>query len=376
MKTALEPLTGFTIDSLLTGTVEELQLSPSRFREAEERYGSVSDWIAGSPVLSPFNPKFYPQGSMLLGTTVQPLRHAEFDVDLVCEFNADPRTINPVWVLDHFEQRLREHGVYKGMVERKNRCLRLTYANQFHIDITPACPAPGAATGCIVVPDDTAHAWKASAPKPFATWYQSRAAVVKLAALRDHAAEPLPQQVPSVRMLPLKVCTQLLKRNRDLSFAENISRAPISVVLTCLAAQSYAGQVSISDALTSLLLQLSEGLPRHAVYQVHNPGNPLELFSEKWVEDPSLYWKFLAWLDAFKSKWTEVVAAQGIHNISTKLGELFGVEVTQRVVTMKTAEMEGRRNVGTLGVVGGSGHVTSVGNAGARPIPRNSFYGD
>ena len=62
------------LDDHLMLVCEELQLAPSRYRLAVERYGAVSRVLEdeGSPFHG--NPlSIYPQGSMALGTTVHPL---------------------------------------------------------------------------------------------------------------------------------------------------------------------------------------------------------------------------------------------------------------------------------------------------------------
>lgn len=62
------------LDDLLMLVCEELQLAPSRYRLAVERYGAVSRVLEGEG--SPFHGiplSIYPQGSMAIGTTVHPL---------------------------------------------------------------------------------------------------------------------------------------------------------------------------------------------------------------------------------------------------------------------------------------------------------------
>jgi hypothetical protein len=72
---------------------------------------------------------------------------------------------------------------------------------------------------------------------------------------------------------------QLLKRWRDLAFAEECL-APISVVLTTLAGMHYAGEESVSEALTTILagivnaIALADLQGKRIV--VRNPSNLLE----------------------------------------------------------------------------------------------------
>ncbi|MDR0609252.1 MAG: hypothetical protein LBG58_04020 [Planctomycetaceae bacterium] len=57
------------MNSLLKEIVEKLDISPSKYQQAVERYESVGNWLdAESSELKPFNPKVFPQGSFRLGT--------------------------------------------------------------------------------------------------------------------------------------------------------------------------------------------------------------------------------------------------------------------------------------------------------------------
>jgi hypothetical protein len=73
------------LDQILDLTGISLQLTPTQFQKTEKRYRKVGEWLHDddSPVAM-FDPSIFPQGSLLLDTTVKPLSHTEFDLDLVC----------------------------------------------------------------------------------------------------------------------------------------------------------------------------------------------------------------------------------------------------------------------------------------------------
>ena len=132
------------LDDLLERICSKLQITPTQHEQADDRYRAIGDWLEaeGSP-LARAKPVIYPQGSLRIGTTVRPLTRREYDLDLVCELELDWRRIpNPVILLDVVEMRLKDHETYRTMLERKNRCIRVKYANQFHLDILPGCPDP------------------------------------------------------------------------------------------------------------------------------------------------------------------------------------------------------------------------------------------
>jgi hypothetical protein len=68
------------LDALLLGVCEELQLAPTRFTLAVERYGVVNRLLerTGSPFQF-FYPRIFPQGSMALGTTLSGAGCASLD---------------------------------------------------------------------------------------------------------------------------------------------------------------------------------------------------------------------------------------------------------------------------------------------------------
>src|SRR2546421_3670556 len=174
MVVAISPMT--QLDDLLDRIGIKLQLSPTAYDLTVVRYGAIADWLRaeGSP-LAEYELEIYPQGSLRIDTTVKLRGRKEFDLDFVCEFRVDPSVFrDPIKLLDMIEARLRAHGTYKHMVERKNRCIRIMYANEFYMDILPACPSPSICLygeHCVVVPDCAADDLKPSNPKGYALWY-------------------------------------------------------------------------------------------------------------------------------------------------------------------------------------------------------------
>src|SRR4051794_13326726 len=68
---------------LLEYLCQELELSDTQFKLAEDRYGVVGRWLADAESIASSS-IIYPQGSIALGTTVRPMGRDEFDLDLVC----------------------------------------------------------------------------------------------------------------------------------------------------------------------------------------------------------------------------------------------------------------------------------------------------
>jgi hypothetical protein len=368
------------IDDLLYRIGGKLQLSETAYGLAEERYRAIAALLQNSSRLAKYKPDIYPQGSLRIGTTVKLRGRREFDLDFVCEFQASAEMFpDPVLLLDIVEEILRSNGLYKDKIERKNRCIRIIYADEFYMDILPACPNPRPGPygdTCVLVPDCNAQAWKHSNPKGFASWYetQARQAVV---AFRK-AIEPLPEQQSYEDLTALNRVVQLVKRHRDIFFEGEPKHAPISIVLTTLAAQTYLGQTSVSEAMMRVLNGICALIPNevHGRMRVLNPTNTNEDLSERWDEQPEAYLAFVSWIRRFAKTWEGLLNAHGLQNVKAVLEGMFGERVAGVAVQEHIKAFEVRRQAGQLAVERGSGLIVPATVASSIAIPRNTFYGD
>lgn len=364
------------LDDLLTRIGMKLQISPTAHRQAKDRYRAIGDWLRaeGSP-LAQYEPWIYSQGSLKIGTTVKPIGRNEYDLDLVCEFQTDWRLFpEPVELLDIVWDRLYSNETYRPMIERMNRCIRVNYANQFHLDILPACPNPVAGLYCVVVPDCDADDWKDSNPKGYALWFEGEAHRAR-AEFKRKNAEPLPEQQAFEELEPLKRAVQLMKRHRDVVFEKTPKLAPISIVLTTLAAQHYHGQSSVNESLISILDGIIASIPSNERLYVLNPTNPREDLSERWDDHPERYRAFVKFVRDFRDRWVELNAQRGIQNVEAVMEKMFGENIAKEVVTEHMKAFDAVREGGGLGVKKGSGIISATG-ASSIPVQRNTFYGE
>jgi len=357
------------------------ELTPTQYRNAEEKYRAVGTWLAvpGSD-LAPFSPAIYPQGSMLLGTTVRPYnsRH-EYDLDLVCQLHyCGGQT--PLVVYEWVFSRLAENQTYKEMLERLKRCLRLNYAGAFHLDILPACPNDRLGNGAILVPDRKLECWKDSNPKGFAEWFFARCIVRDAFAERELKAsvEPLPSAVPSEYKYPLQRIVQLMKRHRDVFFmgGRDIAR---SVILTTLAGEFYKGQRSLAVALENVLDGIHAALEQHpSVPRIENPANRLENLADTW--DQEKYDKFRSYIRNFRATFKRALRSgplderKGLESLSEPLGTLFGADRVGEAIRLEAVDLNASRNGGKLGI-SSVGVLSTFVSPKVVPVTRNQFYG-
>jgi len=165
------------IEDLLNRIGESLQISDSKHKEISEHYEAVGSWLAEDEDLDHLNPTIYPQGSFAIGTTVKPIGQQEHDVDLVVQF--DPWDQGPDELFQAVLRRIESNGLYGEKTEPKNRCVRICYADNFHMDILPSRPdiTGMLPDGSIDVPDRKLKDWKESNPKGYVEWFEKAASL-------------------------------------------------------------------------------------------------------------------------------------------------------------------------------------------------------
>src|SRR6185437_11487157 len=141
------------LDNLLFIVCEELQISGTRYRLAEERYHAIARYLEADG--SPFNrykPEIYPQGSMRLNTTVKPI-NGPHDLDFVLQLSVHYEVYkDPIKLINTLHAYMCESGVYRPMTTKMNRCVRIEYKDDFYMDILPACCNPDLPGGtCLMV---------------------------------------------------------------------------------------------------------------------------------------------------------------------------------------------------------------------------------
>lgn len=367
------------IDDLLNRIAQKLQLDDSRRASAERSYEAVSDWIESDLGFFrniPFN--IYAQGSYRIGTMVKPLKGDEFDLDIVIHMTIPFEGLDPVEVLNQLERRLREHGQYKTMLKRKNRCIRIVYANLFHIDILPGFQESALDTNRIVVPDRSLKDWTPSNPKGYAEWFKSKYIKEELMLLeKSLRAEDLPNQIPYQLMQPLQRAVQLIKRYRDIYFKDNPDSATSSIILTTIAGMFYNSSQSEYEAIKGIINRAYEDLKmlNGRVLHIVNPANTQEVFSDKWIKEPHLYRSFIQFISDFKTLLDKIDGTRGLHNIVELFKEMFGEHLSTDSLMEQSDYIRKARTNNQLGVSKQSGMLTGI-IPSSTPVVTNNFYGD
>lgn len=373
---------------------QELELPTSQYEEARERYESVGGWLAGSDDRFLTVATVYPQGSIALGTTVKPLNQTEFDVDLVCFLPTVGATSSPAAVKDLVGNRLKEHGRYEGMLEEKQRCWRINYANEFHLDITPAISNEMCAYGGEFVPDKSLRDWKPTNPRGYKNNFERRAALrprfyaLEGAKITADSVDSFPDQ--ELTKPPLKRLVQLLKRHRDQVFSGDDTRElmPISVIVTTLAANAYEYcvtnnvYVDMYELLCDVVRRMPDFIRRieygaRTEYVIDNDATTGENFAEKWNRDLRLPVAFYNWHKRVLDDLSRLLQIEGQDVIAEHFVRSYGATRSQATAALSSpiAKVSAARAKGTLLVAPAIG-LTTAGRPGATQVRPNTFFGD
>lgn len=370
---------------------ESLELSAAQFSLAKDRYEGVGNCLAASDIPMLMSISIYLQGSTALRTTVKPIGINEFDVDLVAHVLDLDIRISPAALKKAIGDCLRSNGNYAPLLEEMPRCWRLSYANEFHMDITPSIPNPGCQFGGELVPDKTLKEWKASNPQGYKRLFDHRAKLVPVIRLYERLAED--GMRASVEPYPeaggfkgiLRRIVQIAKRHRDVMFVDNPDLSPLSVIITTLASRSYEWCVTnreydnelelLFDAIRHMTDTIE--LRRVDTYEqwfIWNETTQGENFAEKWNHRPECAKAFFDWHNRLSTDLTALELVKGFDRLGETLKTLFGPRPANAAIGTLTERVSAARRTGALRVAPAIG-LTAGALPASTAVRANTFYG-
>jgi len=344
-----------------------IDIPESAYEKAEKRYKDLADWF-GRPECqcAKYNPHVYPQGSFRLGTVVRPLNEDDrYDLDFGCRLRSGiskathtQKELKQLVGLDM--EAYRKARQIEEKLEEKHRCWRLNYADEvgFHMDGVPSIPEVEAqrillqeamvksGSAEVLAQNVIKHAgsitdkrknnyetisadWRISNSEGYALWFESRMRLA-MPLLEKRAFEAKAAKVDDLPARkwksPLQLCVQILKRHRDVMFADDPDGKPISIIITTLAGKAYQGEQEIDDALKRILTDMdayiNKGSPR-----VPNPVNPVEDFADKWgdskYQQHNLETKFRQWLAQARQDFKVIESTQDANSLVEQIQAKF-----------------------------------------------------
>ncbi|MDN3493503.1 nucleotidyltransferase domain-containing protein [Winogradskyella bathintestinalis] len=309
-------------DQILHQISQYLDISPSDFKKAQERFNSSKDWLIGGTYESGYNPDVYLQGSFRLGTVVRPYKDdkdGEFDIDQVCELTkVNPPKYSKVLKND-IGNRLKENNDYKRMLDEEGRrCWTIKYASEegrpgFHIDILPALPSNSDVAYKIDITnqENNIYTWSTCNPKGYYYWFKSMnvfSTEFMQSAKREIfesnrelflTSDDVPKQLVRTS---LQRAIQIMKRHRDVYFSKKDYR-PISIIITTITAK-----VNQSNKILNTIQDFIHYVKKRHKFLVRygylDVDNILDYENKKWlIPNPADIAKFGEEPDNFADKW-------------------------------------------------------------------------
>lgn len=302
--------------------------------EAILKYDEIGEWLADpSSPLNPFNPEIYPQGSFNLGTIVRPISDDDdFDIDLVCNLALSKYQTTQENLKEIVGNRLKEKSSIIDSIEESRRCWRLNFQNDnnlsFHMDVLPSIDNKENPPTGILITDTDLIRWQKSNPKAYAEWFYERMKIVYDDELRLFAkASGLNvEEVPKFAIkTPLQYAIKLLKRHRDVMFANDNDNKPISIIITTLAAKSYKNQTDIFSSLREIVHEMPKFIEKRGdIWWVPNPVDIGENFADKWNEYPSRQIAFFSWLERINKDLSQIEKFETFNQSFNTFQKMFG----------------------------------------------------
>ena len=389
---------------------ESLDITQTQYDNLTRSYKAVGEFLQNDPAFEPYKPIVSPQGSLRLGTIIQPINpNDDLDVDLVYRLSEK----NPMWtqkeIKDKVGARLKGSDRYAPMIDKKEgrRCWTLLYRDnsdnpkeKYHMDILPSVAdskyaermtrlfsqsysAHNVDQISIRITDKEAKEyaistrkedWLKSNPDGYALWFANRCKADETVKLMAEAVVPVEKYNKEKTMLQRIV--QILKRHRDMMFYNDTEDKPISIIIITLAARAYNGEQNLLEGLLNVVDNLEKSITKNERGEdvVSNPVNPEENFADKWPAHPKRRENFYKWLATVKKDLHEILDGANRIQIQTTMGRVFGQDMIAKASSLLVERRKSK-------LATGAALLTSAGKVAASTVGKvintaNTFYGE
>lgn len=398
-------------DYLLADVAVRIQLSPTNYKKALERYEAINKYLDRPE--SPLHNRieiFYAQGSMAIGATIaRNLTTDHFDLDTVGQMMVSVNAA-PAQVLDLLFTTLNgpKGSLYHGKVTRNSRCVTVDYADGMKIDVTPMARRPATPEResvlfhhCRETPHVPGYR-KVANPFGFAGWFNARtpqelmfaeqyAALAKsYEVFAEAEQEPVPEQEDPYKKSMALIAHQLTKRFRNVRFDRRQVRRPPSVLLAKWAADAAgSGRTRLIDELLHHARYMRQILAQHIatgrLVHVLNPVCTEDALTDRWPANQADQVMFMQDLEHFIAELERLHAGCPVEEMRSILTDLFGEQPSGEAVKAFTSALGEPIRGGTGLYVPGrhasTGSAALIGlptaaTAHAKPTPKHTFFGD
>lgn len=371
-----------TKEEILKMVVGEINLTEATKQKVKQRYESIVRFLTRPESrLSEYSLYVFPQGSFLYKTAIKPVgQKEEYDLDFCCcmqeglSMDSISQEELKGMLGDELKEYCRVNNFVHPIVEKK-RCWQMKYHDgmRFHVDVLPCLPAvrdqwllksamyaeryeegdlvESAASkqrwadAAILITDTTSPnyklqspPWHVSNPEGCAMWFRAKAAQERVTEIVNAADAEVKDLSTTNNNSVLNSVVKLLKRHRDVMFASNHDKKPISIIISTLAAHAYQGESSIVEALLKMLPRMFDTL-QNQNFVVCNPVTPEENFTDKWTKNPELKSAFVSWLIMARTDFERVLVGELDTEKLKKLETILGCSLSAEKVRLGSSSM-------------------------------------
>ena len=369
------------LDDILKRIAQEISITPSMLEKAIESYEAVGKWIGEG---LPYEVHINPQGSMSLGTTNKPISDKDdYDIDLVCLLKNGTH-LKAEQIKNIVGNRLKENDTYRKKIAEEGegkRCWKMQYY-EFHMDILPCVPKgfylEPRFTDIRITHKNATHDYqdKYSNPIGYRKWFEGRMKDILESEKRDYAIRNQLEieNVPNYRVkTPLQMVVQLLKRHRDICFEKDTDNAPISIIITTLAALAYDGETNLYEAMCNILDRMTNYIKvKNGEYWIENPVMAEENFADKWIQYPQRKTAFYNWVARARTELIDdPLQSLGLDQLSKQYASVLGEGPVVRAIKSLGYDANNSK-LYSAGITGG---LTSTAVTDAKPVKGHTFFG-
>lgn len=373
-----------TLSKIFHHISESLNISRTDNEEIVNSYKAVGSYLG--ELEEELNISIFPQGSLSLGTIIKPLatdRNGEYDVDLVCRIT-NGQNLTPKEVKNIIGNRLKQSKLYSEKLDSEGkRCWTLNYY-KYHMDILPCIPYSTSEFDTKIVLtekiDSGEYVFGLSNPKGFRNWFTNEMLDI-FNESREAFSKRNNVDIEEVKLYqvrtPLQKVIQILKRHRDIAF-EGEKYRPSSIIITTLAAKAYNGEQDLFIALSNIIYNMEKyiEIDQYGNYNVYNPVDSTENFTDRWRDNPERKDAFFSWLLKAKSDIVDdpVNFIEGLDSLKERLSRNFGQDLVNTSFESYGESISKIKNNNGLGL-NENDFLSTDSNNKKKPIANHTFYG-
>lgn len=307
--------------------VNKVNLRDSRIEQLDSRVVAVGNYLsAGTDVVAENFVELIPQGSYAHRTIINPVQsNDEFDADVLLSMKEVDG-----WEAEDYVQQLytvfRASSTYREMVSRHDRCVKVDYANEFHIDVVPYLERHGE----YYITNRVTNEFELTNPEGFNEWLDEK------------------NRITSGRLIKV---IRLLKYLRDYKNTFSVR----SVILNILVGERINDVLLMNDvdyykdvptALKNILKDLNDYLQANEVIPlISDPSCPTENFNHRVDQDQ--YANFRNKIAYYYEKVVDAYEETDREFSKTKWRQVFGDDFATYATEVKTAS---NAHIGRTGV--------------------------